>query len=224
MVNHILNWAEVWGLLIPLTVMLLKKEHDLQLIPVKYYVFIAIVIYSVIDIISNQRSLKIDLPWHKNGSLYNLQSIIQFFCFSWFFFGLKPSFFQILKKGLAVFFILFLPFHFLKFSFTELSSLLHGLEVGLLLIFCLLYYFQIMTQEQDINFEKKPEFWVVTGLSAYIVVSFFILLFYNELTKDDTLFAIKIWSWHNIAFVLMCILIAKAFFQASTNSKRFALQ
>jgi len=35
----------------------------------------------------------------------------------------------------------------------------------------------------------------------------------------DTLFAIEIWWWHNIAFVLMCILIAKAFYQASTTTK-----
>lgn len=35
----------------------------------------------------------------------------------------------------------------------------------------------------------------------------------------DTLFALEIWWWHNIAFVLMCILIAKAFYQASTTTK-----
>ncbi|MCY7421153.1 MAG: hypothetical protein LH478_05340 [Chitinophagaceae bacterium] len=223
MVNHILNWAEVWGLLIPLIVILLKKENYLQLAPVKYYVFVAVGIYLVIDIISNQRSLKLHLPWHQNGLLYNLQAIIQFICFSWFFLSLQPSFFQPLKKGFVAVFILFLPFHFLTFPFTQLSSLLHGLEVGLLLIFCLLYYFEIMIQEQDINFEKKPEFWIVTGLSAYIVVSFFILLFYNKITKDDTLFAIGIWSWHNISFVMMCLLIAKGFYQSYMNSKKFAL-
>ena len=78
-----------------------------------------------------------------------------------------------------------------------------------LLFYCLQYYFSKLQEEDDLK--MKADFWIVTGLSLYITVSFFVFLFQNTLATNLELFAITIWKVVDIAYILFCIFIAKAF-------------
>ncbi|CAN5184168.1 hypothetical protein BH20BAC1_BH20BAC1_14220 [soil metagenome] len=56
------------------------------------------------------------------------------------------------------------------------------------------------------------DFWVVTGLSIYVVTNFFVFLFYTPMLNTNLNLAMKMWNVHNTAFILLCIFISKAIY------------
>ena len=82
----------------------------------------------------------------------------------------------------------------------------------MLLFYCLEYY---LYKLQDDNFEikKQPDFWIVTGLSIYVVFNFPYFLFYKYLLDiKEEKFVVQMWNFHNVTFIIFCIFIAKAFY------------
>jgi hypothetical protein len=45
-----------------------------------------------------------------------------------------------------------------------------------------------------------------------VVINFFVFLFYVPMIKQDLKMADNIWNVHNIANILLCIFITKAFY------------
>ena len=74
----------------------------------------------------------------------------------------------------------------------------------------MLYYLAELKDENDLF--NSPHFWVVTGLSIYVVVNFFVFLFYGPMLNVDIHLAVNIWNVHNIAFIIFCFFIGKAFY------------
>jgi hypothetical protein len=101
-----------------------------------------------------------------------------------------------------------------------ISTRLHAVEAGLLLIFCLQYYFLLIKDEQT-AFKKLPSFWVVTGLSIFVVISFPIYLFYKNAALIDIPFVVNIWQVQKLAYLILCIFISIAFYETNntTNTK-----
>ena len=210
----LLNWSEVWATLIPLSILLFRRQQPRFLTPVIVYLVIAFFINLTCDIISEFYTY---LPeWmQSNTPLYNAHSVIRFICFCYFFIGLKQSSFTMLKKILPVFSLVII---IINFSFVEdfgnpdhLSGNLLAAESYLLLIFCMQYYLAKLRDEAD-DITSGPDFWVVTGLSIYVVINFFVFLFYVPMLHHDIDLALNIWDVHNIAYILLCIFITKAFY------------
>ena len=211
---EILDWSEVWSVFIPLSVLSMKKHQPAYLKPVIIYLFIALPLYLFADIIWKfQRSYHFPHWLQTNNYLYNIHSIVIVVLFSIFFINLKQSFLEKFKKIIPFFFIGFVIVNFAFFEnffdFNLLSSRLLSLAACLLLFYCLQYYFSKLQEEDDLK--MKADFWIVTGLSLYITVSFFVFLFQNTLATNLELFAITIWKVVDIAYILFCIFIAKAF-------------
>src|SRR5687768_13652587 len=86
--KEIRDWSEVWGLLIPIFVLLVHKNlyTDNYLKPVVLYIWIALLLNVMIDVIWKFKII-LNLPeWLRtNNYLYNIHSIVRFMCFSWFF-------------------------------------------------------------------------------------------------------------------------------------------
>ncbi len=66
------------------------------------------------------------------------------------------------------------------------------------------------------------DFYVVTGLSIFVVTNFFVFLFYDALMEDSRIkkdwhVADNMWSVHNVAYIVFCLLQAKAFSLAKRN-------
>jgi hypothetical protein len=106
-----------------------------------------------------------------------------------------------------------------NFSFAEnfwspdrLGGNLLTEEAYLLLIYCMVYYLGKLRDEAD-DVASGPDFWVVTGLSIYVVVNFFVFLFYLPMLDSDVSLAMNIWNVHNIAYIILCIFITKAFYE-----------
>ena len=215
MIQEILDWTEVWALLIPVVALRYFHKKAVFLKPVIWYLFIALVLNICIDIIVKQRQLHLPLPWHNNSLLYNIHSTIRLLLFSFFFIRLDTKFLLFIRKAIPVFYILFIIVNFYFFeSFVEFSSRLLTVEVTLLLLYCLLFYWNFLAQDHQSSYTKMPQFWVVTGLSIYVVICFPIFLFYNVLSVKFENFAISLWSVHNIAYLIFCCFIAKSFYES----------
>jgi hypothetical protein len=219
LLHDISDWSEVWGLLIPAFFIFRNKRLPDYLKPVRVYVFSAFVINLLAILIQKYKIVwgfhEHDLLW-SNNFLYNSHSIVRFFLFSLFFYQLKQPFMQGIKRIIPVLFLLFI---IINFSFYEtyfdnmLSSRLLATESALLLFYSLQYFIFLLLEDRVSPSKKQAAFWVVTGLSIYVATSFFIFLFYTYLIKNDLqFFAVDIWDVHNIAYLILCICIAKAFY------------
>jgi hypothetical protein len=79
----------------------------------------------------------------------------------------------------------------------------------------MLYYLAVSMGEDDTAF-KEPAFWVVTGLSIYVVINFFAFLFYVPMINYDLKLALNIWNVHNAAYIILCLFITRAFYASAT--------
>ena len=216
MLQQILDWSEVWALLIPLAFILNRKNPPVYLKPVRLYVWIALLLNIGATIIWYRNRLGLTgLPefLQSNNFLYNIHSVIRLLLFSWFFILLNQRFMHRVKAVLPFLFILLLIINFVFFedffNYAMLSSRLLATEAAILLFYCLQYYIYLTIDDKGTSLKKQPGFWVVTGLSIYVAVNFFIFLFYTYLLKQNLIvFAVNIWDVHNIVFILLCICIA----------------
>ena len=208
----ILDWSEVWALLIPLIALLFRREQPASLRPIIVYLWLAFILNLVIDIIMELRNY---YPDWTNNPLYNFHSVVRFACFSFYFIQLQPTSFTRLKKIIAILSGIFLIINFLFFedffNNESFSGNLLAAEAYLLLVYCMLYYLAELKDDSK-NLFNGPDFWVVTGLSIYVVVNFFVFLFYLPLIDVDWHIAVNIWNVHNIAFIIFCLFITKALY------------
>lgn len=210
-----LDWSEVWAMMIPLSILLFRRLQPSSLRPVVVFVWLGFLVNIAIDVIM---SINMFLPGHNlsNNPLYNIQSVLRLCCFSVYFISLQKRSFIKVKIILLVISGLYLLINFLFFenffAYKTFSSTLFVCEAFLLLVYCMLYYLTELKAETS-NLFKNPHFWVVTGLSIYVVVNFFVFLFYQPMMNmENYSIAINIWNVHNIAFIIFCLFLTKAFY------------
>ena len=225
--NEILDWSEVWALLIPIIVLIWRKGTSIILRPIVIYIILAFVMNFAQDYIW-KAGVKFSFSLEKgdNTFIYNSHSIIRLLLFSALFISIKQSILSITKKIIPVLFILFVVINFYWYEkFINFSSRTLGMEAGIELYFCLLYFLNLMQQDIPFLNKKTPEFWIIVGLSIYVVINFPIFLFYLSLSAKFQEFAIDIWSIHNILYIIFCMFIAKGFFEGSKiNRSKHSLQ
>jgi hypothetical protein len=206
-----LRWSEVWATLIPVFIWWFKKPK--ALIPVKTYLSVALGLNILIDL-AYYEILK------NNNFLYNISSICRLFLFMWFF-SLINIPLDYKKRNLfflgAVFIILF-NFIFLD-SFVNFSSKMFTLEGIVLICYCISYFLKKLKSDEIVA-EFDAPLYIVTGLAIYEAVCFPIFLFFNTLSEQTADFAIDIWSVHNIAYIVFCFFIARAFYGTFKHNKQ----
>jgi hypothetical protein len=217
----ILDWSEVWAVFIPLIFLWKFPRQSGYMRPIICYVYAALFINMAIDIFGYYgESLQLPNWMQANNYLYNVHSIVRFICFSVFFNVVLPSF-KNLRRIVSIVAGVFLVVNFVFFenffNFRTFSSRLLTVESSLLLLYCLQFYFYKL-RDEDPSSRKKGDFWVVTGLCIYVVINFFIFLFYTTLSDlgyGD--FLMTIWNVHNISYIVLCILLAKAFYDPARS-------
>jgi hypothetical protein len=210
----IVDWSEVWALIIPLSIFLVRREQHSSLKPIIVYVWIGFLFNVAIDFIMII-NIYFTKDYLSNNFLYNIHSIVRFVCFSFYFIKLQPDSFTKIKKSLAVASALFLVINFWFFenffNYNSFSGNLLAMEAYLLLVYCMLYYLTELKSDNNDLF-NTPHFWIVTGLCIYVVINFIVFLFYLPMLDVDVKLAVNIWYVHNIAFIIFCLFIAKAFY------------
>jgi hypothetical protein len=214
-----LDWSEVWAPLIPLIFLVFNPQQPRYLKPVITYLVIAFCINLAGDMISDYRTL-LPISIESNNPLYNIHSLVRLVCFYLFFVALGQTEFVRVRYILTA---LCLVVIIVNFMFNEnflnpshLSGNLLAAEAYLLLIYCLLYYLSKLRSDESDAFDG-PDFWVVTGLSVYVVINFFVFLFYVPMITLDSKLAERIWDFHNIAYIILCILITRAFYVSARH-------
>lgn len=213
-IRKVLDWSEVWALFIPLFFLFRFKKQSRYLTPVIVYLFLALLLNCLIDIGYIYQG-KVGRWLHPNNYLYNIHSIARFVCFTYFFLFLDHPYRTLIKKILPyVYFLVAINFAFVESFVREksFSSNLLSAEAGLLLFYCLQYYLYKL-KEDNFEIRKQQDFWIVTGLSIYVVFNFPYFLFYTYLLeKEEVKFVVQMWYFHNVTFIILCIFIAKAFY------------
>ncbi len=208
-----IGWAEVWPLFIPLIFFIGIRRHTISITPIFIYILVAIGLNFAQNYIQKY-SIKLSFTSQpgNNGFIYNIHSIFRFFCFSWFFIQLKQPFLYLLKKIFLLIFIVFIIINFWHDeSFVDFSSRTLAVESALLLFYCLIYYFNSLQHNELIPYAKQFEFWIITGISIFMVVVFPIYLFYKHLSSYQQ-FARQIWNIHNFAYIVLCCFFAKGIY------------
>lgn len=214
MFQAILDWSEVWALLIPLITYQLQRNQPRFLRPILLYLVGALFLNLTGDIVGD---FKAYLPgWLQTNILfYNIHSLFRFGCFIYFFNEIDQLDFSLFRNILTLFYLILITmnYFFLEDYFDQIriSGNLFTIEAYFLLIFCLLYYLSQLRNEV-VNLSDSKVFWVVTGLSIYVVINFYIFLFYVPMIQENPMLAEKMWSVHNIAYIVLCLFITKALY------------
>jgi hypothetical protein len=214
--TYLLSWSEFWATLIPISVYLFHRDQPSYMHPVVAYLFIAMLINFTGNIIGDY--WKILPAWmQSNTVLYNLHSMIRFICFSLFFIGLQQQGPTKLYKWLPLLSLLIFILNFSLiddfFNSDSISGNLLAGEAYILLIYCMVYYLYKL-RDDEMTITEEPDFWVVTGLAFYVVANFFVFLFYGPMLKQDVQLARNIWDVHNYAYIILCLFITKALYDA----------
>jgi hypothetical protein len=214
MFQVILDWSEVWALIFPLVIHQIFRHQPYLLNPVLVYLWGALLLNLIGDVIGD---FKTYLPaWMQtNLILYNLHSLFRFVCFVYFFSLIKQANFARVRQLLPYVYVLFA---FINYIFLEnyldqhhISGNLFAIEAYVLLIYCILYYLSQLRDEVE-YMQGNKEFWVVTGLSIYVVINFFIFLFYVPMIEENSILAEEMWGVHNLAYIILCFFITKAIY------------
>lgn len=214
MLKFILDWSEVWALVLPLAGFYFRPNQPGYFKPVMVYCWVALLINLSSDIIGD---FKMYLPeWlQTNLVLYSFHSLFRFVCFYWFFELIRQVYFTLIRRITLVVFLVFILLNYLIFEDyldqNHLSGNLFTLEMYFLLINCMLYYLSQL-RDDVLKFRQDQGFWIITGLSIYVVINFFIFLFYLPMLKENPMLAERMWGVHNIAYIVLCIFITKALY------------
>lgn len=219
----ILDWSEAWAPLITLFILWKQKKQSIFFRPVVIYLCLAFFLLLFADIYVYIKDtpffIKHLKPWIRgNNVLYNLHAVVLFVCFSYFFLSFKKDVYFILRATLPVIFLVLVIVNFSIireenfFKQGMLSGNLLTVGAYLLLIYCLQFYLSELRNDVEV-ISSGPAFWIVTGLSVYVVVNFFVFLFYVPLTKQEDQISAKMWNVHNVAYIIFCIFISKAFYE-----------
>lgn len=217
--TFLLDWSEVWAPLIPLVFYLFHRDQPRFMKPVIWYLALAFFLNLAIDFISEFKP-EIVPESVSNNPLYNLHSMVRFFCFAGFFNMLGQRGRWRVRQWLPALFLAIALVNALYFEdpldHDALNGNLLAAEAYLLLIYCVLYYLYKL-RDDDGDFAASPDFWVVTGLAIFVVVNFFVFLFYVPMAYQDVHLALDIWNVHNLAYIVFCIFLTRALYGSTRH-------
>lgn len=223
-----LDWSEVWSLLIPLTILWIKRPKAGWVKPITFYLIVALLFNFCADFVWKSPLFHTDTWIHENfpflwdenynqlsnNIFYNLHSISRLLLFAWFFNSLGNPFKKV-NRVVPWAFLLFVTVNFIFFkNIRDFSSRELALEAAILLFYCFLYFYQANVDEKITAPASQPHFWVVSGLVIYTAVNFLIFLFYSYLMTEFVEYSVFIWNVHNISYIVLNIFISVALYRA----------
>jgi hypothetical protein len=222
----ILDWSEVWATLIPLIVYIIKKPKANWIKPILIYLLFALFFSLLIDVswkTGTRTWSKSLFSWlYRDGLLYNvifynLFSLTRVILLIWFFMKIN-SLYKKFYYSILIAFILFFILNFILWQdIMEFSSRQLTLDAGILLIFCLTYFYKVNLDDSVQSPLALPQSWIIIGLTLYTAVNFFIFLFFSYLTVALRDYAINIWNVHNCSYILLNLFIAVSFWKVKNK-------
>ena len=100
--------------------------------------------------------------------------------------------------------------------FDTFNSNLRSIENILLILFCLMFYFNLFRKAEVVDLIKYPYFWGVSGMFIHFSGTLFIYIYAKYL--DDKV-SVYLWSIHSILNILLNISIAYTLWVSSKVEK-----
>lgn len=213
MYRQIIGWSEVWAILIPLLVFFMRRNWNRSTSLVMTYLICALCLNSLADVIRwlSVNHLSESAFWRYNNWVYNTHSIVRTIIFIIFFYYVGCISKLKYIASLLTIFLVTTGILFIKKNFLYISSELFTLE-GIILLICCVSFFIQRLKDEELYLDFDVSLIIVTGLTIYESINFFIFLFFNLLMTKAKSFAITIWDVHNISFIIFCLFIAYAFY------------
>ena len=124
-----------------------------------------------------------------SNTLFSLFTIVEFCCFSLFFyFTLLPH--PRLRKAILVFIVLFSVFCVLNLLLgfnrnDNLDTIPVTFQAIFIMSLCVIYFFEQIRNPNSLFIYSTSEFWVVTGILVYLAGTFFIFIYSANLTQEE---------------------------------------
>jgi hypothetical protein len=213
----LIQWSEVWPLLIPLTIFLVYGLRYKELNILVFYALIAFLLNLLATIIWLYPKT---LPGNftNNNILYNINSLIRTILPGIYLLSLKQ---MRPYKYLKIILILYVFLVVINFCFFDnifiLSSRLFAAESIVLLIFSLTFLLNLIIEE-DIPIKKtRTPLLICAGIGIYESINFFIYLFFYHALDENFAFAFKIFNISKYSFIVYWILLGMAFYYSRRN-------
>ncbi len=220
MLDKIINWSEVWGLLIPLAVIIIYKpkgEHSRILV---WYVILALVL-NLIATLMVEFYFSLPPSLQNNNLFYNLHSTTRTVFFSLYILSARKYKFKGILQLLLGGYLVFITVNFIVNESPLFINTFHFVaESILLLTLCISFFFRSMLDDSNVNWLKHPAFLVCTGLSLYEAATFFIYLFFYPLVLKDWEFGNLTLSIHNVMYVILCVMLAMALYKSRSAHRK----
>ena len=212
-------------MLIPLSVILLCRPKGKSIRILKIYVLVGFLL-NTLAMVMWEFSEIVPKSWYvegmpNNNILYNLHSVMRVIFFSAYIMTVRsyryPIFFIVI---LAAYFV-FIPLNFtvLKDRLPLfLSSHLFAAESIVLLLMSMSYFFNSINDDSPTNWLKHPSFIICSGVSLYVVITFFVFLFFYPLSDEYPTFFVVMMDVYFIAFVILCIILAIGLYRSKSQS------
>ena len=152
-----------------------------------------IVIYIVYsfgtDLLNKYLNEKGLLTKHLDETLLSLFTIVEFCCFSLFFYY---TIFRhlVLRKIILVTIVSFtvfcLAYFFFEFSKnSNLDTIPVTFQAIFIMSLCVIFYFEQIRNPNSLFIYSTSEFWIVTGILVYLAGTFFIFIYSADLTQEE---------------------------------------
>ncbi len=181
--------------------------------------FLALPIIYVIKDLHGRSAAVFDEVWN------TVFALVEFIIFYYFFLKIlnakiikllmRISFLPIFILS-SIFFIKITDPEFSRNQIIKLSFQINIVEFFLLLIPCLIYFYELFTKEASQILSKSPAFWITTGIFIYCVVSLPFLLIGDNLAINYKGLYHMMYGVHYISFSFLFISFAKAFLCKTT--------
>jgi len=212
------RWAEVWPLLLPLTVYLVYRVKEKSITPLIIYAIIAFPV-SLLATIMALYHYKMPDYLQNNNILMNFQSFARTVLFGWYILKLRQVKQYPFAKFLFYLYIVLVPVNFIFFENPLFfSERLFSGESIILLIFCITFFLSSILDEEENITLRHPAFLICTGISIYEAISFLANLFLYPIfytNPDFLVVTIKIAAY---SFILLCILMSIAIYQSKKQT------
>ena len=224
--RFLMDWSEVWALLIPLIIIIIYKPKEKNIRILISYVIIGFLSNLIATFMVEFYDVMPDWAYRNNminnNILYNFHSIIRVLFFSWYIITIREYRFSFLLKISLLVYLVFVLFNFIfNESMFYLGTWHYIAESLVLLVICFSYFLSSIQDESETNWLKHPSFLVCAGISLYEVITFLIFLFFYPLSQKDQSFFVVTMEIYHIMFVLLCILLALAFYKSKKNQPEY---
>jgi len=213
--QFLIDWSEVWALLIPLIVILVYKPKGPFVNWLIGYIILSFILNTAATLMVEYNNLfPIAMSNMGNNIFYNLHSFFMVVFLGWYIVNTRESRYKNILKMLILGYILFVIVNFILWESVFRLSTNHFTAGSIvLLILCFTYFLQLLVSDDNkINWIRHPSFIICVGVCLYLAITFFIFLFFyplfNNKSESVRSFAQLMMKVYQAAFIVFCILIS----------------